>query len=160
MPLCLFSLMQLPPPELETTLVAARKIPHGTMARKDWNEVGRERETARHRFPRINAAWVKKNAAWRSGPGQGFLMLRREKRAQLVKNIIAESERVIEFGEHASIHTSRQSCSKARKARIFALVWESSGESRFITGSTALAGVALIDLFSPWGQRPQGEGSP
>ena len=44
-------------------------------------------------------------------------MLRREKRAQLVKNIIAESERVIEFGEHASIHTSRQSCSKAGKAR-------------------------------------------
>jgi hypothetical protein len=33
-------------------------------------------------------------------------MLRREKRAQLVKNIIAESERVIEFGEHASIHTT------------------------------------------------------
>jgi hypothetical protein len=50
-------------------------------------------------------------------------MLRREKRAQLVKNIIAESERVIEFGEHASIHTSRQSCSKAGKARIFGLVW-------------------------------------
>ena len=50
-------------------------------------------------------------------------MLRREKRAQLAKNIIAESERVIEFGEHASIHTSRQSCSKAGKARIFALVW-------------------------------------
>jgi hypothetical protein len=25
----------------------------------------------------------------------------------------------------------RQSCSKAGKARIFALVWESSGESRF-----------------------------
>src|SRR5215510_15512500 len=47
MPLCLFSLMQLPPPDLGTTLVAARKIPHGTMARKDWNEVGRERETAR-----------------------------------------------------------------------------------------------------------------
>jgi hypothetical protein len=36
--------MQLPPPELGTTLVAARKIPHGTMARGDWNEVGRERE--------------------------------------------------------------------------------------------------------------------
>ena len=44
MPLCLFSLLQLPPPELGTTLVAARKIPHGTMARGDWNEVGRERE--------------------------------------------------------------------------------------------------------------------
>jgi hypothetical protein len=29
-----------------------------------------------------------------------------------------------------TIHTSRQSCSKAEKARIFALVWESSGESR------------------------------
>ena len=29
-------------------------------------------------------------------------MFRREKRAQLTKNIIAESERVIEFGEHAS----------------------------------------------------------
>jgi hypothetical protein len=30
-----------------------------------------------------------------------------------------------------AIHTSRQSCSKAGKARRFALVWESSGESRF-----------------------------
>jgi hypothetical protein len=30
-----------------------------------------------------------------------------------------------------AIHTSRQSCSMAGKARIFALVWESSGESRF-----------------------------
>jgi hypothetical protein len=29
-----------------------------------------------------------------------------------------------------AIHTSRQSCSKAGKAQIFALVWESSGESR------------------------------
>ena len=29
-----------------------------------------------------------------------------------------------------AIHTSRQSCSKAGKARISALVWESSGESR------------------------------
>ena len=29
-------------------------------------------------------------------------MLRRQKRAQLTKNIIAESERIIEFGEHAS----------------------------------------------------------
>jgi hypothetical protein len=29
-----------------------------------------------------------------------------------------------------AIHTSRQSCSKAGKARIFALIWESSGESR------------------------------
>src|SRR3954466_9711103 len=29
-----------------------------------------------------------------------------------------------------AIHTSRQSCSKAAKARIFALVWESSGESQ------------------------------
>ena len=29
-----------------------------------------------------------------------------------------------------AIHTSRQSCSEAGKARIFALVWESSGESR------------------------------
>jgi hypothetical protein len=43
-PSAYFSLMQLPPPELGTTLVAARKIPHGTMARGDWNEVGRERE--------------------------------------------------------------------------------------------------------------------
>ena len=32
-----------------------------------------------------------------------------------------------------AIHTSRQSCSKAGKARIFALVWESSGESRIKT---------------------------
>jgi hypothetical protein len=30
-----------------------------------------------------------------------------------------------------AIHASRQSCSKAGKARIFALVWESSGEPRF-----------------------------
>src|SRR5207342_1009517 len=30
-----------------------------------------------------------------------------------------------------AIHTSRQSCSKAGKGRIFALVCESSGESRF-----------------------------
>jgi hypothetical protein len=29
-----------------------------------------------------------------------------------------------------AIHTSRQSCSKAGKARILALIWESSGESR------------------------------
>jgi len=29
-----------------------------------------------------------------------------------------------------AIHTSRQSCSKAGKARRVALVWESSGESR------------------------------
>ena len=29
-----------------------------------------------------------------------------------------------------AIHTSRQSCSKVGKAQIFALVWESSGESR------------------------------
>jgi hypothetical protein len=32
-----------------------------------------------------------------------------------------------------AIHTSRQSCSKAGKARILALVWESSGESRVHT---------------------------
>ena len=32
-----------------------------------------------------------------------------------------------------AIHTSRQSCSKAGKARIFALVWELSGESRIQT---------------------------
>jgi hypothetical protein len=160
MPLCLFSLMQLPPPELGTTLVAARKIPHGTMARGDWNEVGRERETARHRFPRINAAWVKKNAAWRSSPGQGFLMLRREKRAQLVKNIIAESERVIEFGEHASIHTSRQSCSKAGKARIFALVW---GVIRRIPVHNGIDRIGWSGADRPllaMGTRPQGEGSP
>jgi hypothetical protein len=31
-----------------------------------------------------------------------------------------------------AIHTSRQSCSKAGKARIFPLVWESSGESRLM----------------------------
>ena len=31
-----------------------------------------------------------------------------------------------------AIHTSRQSCSKAAKARIFALVWEASGESRLV----------------------------
>jgi alpha-ketoglutarate-dependent 2,4-dichlorophenoxyacetate dioxygenase len=30
-----------------------------------------------------------------------------------------------------AIHTSRQSCSRAGKGRTFALVWESSGESRF-----------------------------
>ena len=38
-----------------------------------------------------------------------------------------------------AIHTSRQSCSKAGKARIFALVWESSGESRFNNESDAKA---------------------
>ena len=37
-----------------------------------------------------------------------------------------------------AIHTSRQSCSKAGKARIFALVWESSGESRPKARSTIL----------------------
>ena len=31
-----------------------------------------------------------------------------------------------------AIHTPRQSCGKDGKARIFALVWESSGESRVI----------------------------
>jgi hypothetical protein len=40
--------------------------------------------------------------AWRSGPRQGVLMFRRKKRPQLAKNIIAESQRVIEFGEDAS----------------------------------------------------------
>jgi hypothetical protein len=39
-------------------------------------------------------------APWRLGPRQGLLMLRRKKRTQLAKNIIAESECVIEFGEH------------------------------------------------------------
>src|SRR5213080_2777045 len=38
-----------------------------------------------------------------------------------------------------AIHTSRQSCSKAGKARIFALVWESSGESRFTSVCTVEA---------------------
>jgi hypothetical protein len=110
----------------------------------------------RHRFPRINAA----NAAWRSGSGQGFLMLRREKRAQLVKNIIAESERVIEFGEHASIHTSRQSCSKAGKARIFALVW---GVIRGIPVHNGIDRIGWSGADRPllaMGTRPQGEGSP
>jgi hypothetical protein len=37
-----------------------------------------------------------------------------------------------------AIHTWRQSCSKARKARIFALVWESSGESRFKRSADSL----------------------
>ena len=36
-----------------------------------------------------------------------------------------------------AIHTSRRSCSKAGKARIFALVWKSSGESRFQSLSRA-----------------------
>jgi hypothetical protein len=45
-PSAYFLLCNCAPPKLGTTLVAARKIPHGTMARKDWNEVGRERETA------------------------------------------------------------------------------------------------------------------
>src|SRR5438876_9698249 len=40
-----------------------------------------------------------------------------------------------------AIHTSRQSCSKAGKARIFALVWESSGESRLIS---------LVSNAYPW----------
>src|SRR5262245_58960090 len=41
-------------------------------------------------------------ASPRSGPRQGRAMLRREKGAQVAKNIIAERERVIELGEHAS----------------------------------------------------------
>ena len=45
-----------------------------------------------------------------------------------------------------AIHTSRQSCSKAGKAQMFALVWESSGESRFsslIPGFCGVGGGAL-----------------
>ena len=38
-----------------------------------------------------------------SGPRQRRLMLRREKRAQLAQNIVAERESVIEFGEHGSV---------------------------------------------------------
>jgi len=38
-----------------------------------------------------------------------------------------------------AIHTSRQSCSKAGKAQMFALVWESSGESRINAISDAAA---------------------
>ena len=102
MPLCLFSLMQLPPPELGTTLVAARKIPHGTMARGDWNEVGREREKVPPPIPADKRRLGQEERRLAIRPGQGFLMLRREKRAQLAKNIIAESQRVIEFGEDAS----------------------------------------------------------
>jgi hypothetical protein len=87
-------------------------------------------------------------------------MLRREKRAQLVKNIIAESERVIEFGEHASIHTSRQSCSKVGKARIFALVW---GVIRGIPVHNGIDRIGWSGADRPllaMGTRPQGEGSP
>src|SRR6478609_7748040 len=40
--------------------------------------------------------------AGRSGPCQGRLMFRRKQRPQLPKNIIAESDRIIEFGEDAS----------------------------------------------------------
>ena len=50
-----------------------------------------------------------------------------------------------------AIHTSRQSCSKAGKARIFALVWESSGESRIkscaANGGRPTESVFLFFLF-------------
>jgi hypothetical protein len=48
-----------------------------------------------------------------------------------------------------AIHTSRQSCSKAGKARRFALVWESSGESR--VNAIAPYYLAAADQVAPDG---------
>src|SRR5262245_9772333 len=45
-----------------------------------------------------------------------------------------------------AIHASRQSCSKAGKARIFVLVWGSSGESRFIGPLPTLARVVTMGI--------------
>ena len=39
-----------------------------------------------------------------------------------------------------AIHTSRLSCRKAGKARVFTLVWESSGESRLKGASSTTHG--------------------
>src|SRR5213080_793360 len=47
-----------------------------------------------------------------------------------------------------AIHTSRQSCSKAGKARIFALVWESSGESRMNRNVQGLRAVAAYGVVA------------
>ena len=41
-----------------------------------------------------------------SGPRQRCLMLRREKAAQVAKNVVAERKRVIELGEDASYSPS------------------------------------------------------
>jgi hypothetical protein len=58
-----------------------------------------------------------------------------------------------------AVHTSRQSCSKAGKARIFALVWESSEESRH-NGIDRIGWSGADRPLLAMGTRPQGEGSP
>jgi hypothetical protein len=59
-----------------------------------------------------------------------------------------------------AIHTSRQSCSKAGKARIFALVW---GVIRGIPVHNGIDRIGWSGADRPllaMGTRPQGEGSP
>ena len=152
--------MQLPPPELGTTLVAVRKIPHGTMARGDWNEVGREREKVPPPIPADKRRLGQEERRLAIRPGSRISDASAREAAQLVKNIIAESERVIEFGEHASIHTSRQSCSKAGKARIFALVWGVIREIPVHNGIDRIGWSGVDRPLLAMGTRPQGEGSP
>jgi hypothetical protein len=48
-----------------------------------------------------------------------------------------------------AIHTSRQSCSKAGKGRIFALVCESSGESRLKRAAALEAEAAHTSQLQP-----------
>ena len=57
-----------------------------------------------------------------------------------------------------AIHTSRQSCSKAGKGRIFALVCESSGESR-LNGESPhlLSGSQIGSRSTAIGGAPEGE---
>src|SRR5262245_66010166 len=53
-----------------------------------------------------------------------------------------------------AIHASRQSCSKAGKARIFALFWESSGESRLelLVAAIAARRHDALDLLARFSQ--------
>jgi hypothetical protein len=130
------------------------------MARGDWNEVGREREKVPPPIPADKRRLGQEERRLAIRPGSRISDASAREAAQLVKNIIAESERVIEFGEHASIHTSRQSCSKAGKARIFALVW---GVIQGIPVHTGIDRIGWSGADRPllaMGTRPQGEGSP
>ena len=82
------------------------------MARGDWNEVGREREKVPPPIPADKRRLGQEERRLAIRPGQGFLMLRREKRAQLAKNIIAESERVM---SSVSTHPSTPRASLAAR---------------------------------------------